>query len=271
MKSRWLLVTILCATTIVLPGCAATRNYFEKPWGVGTYGPAAVCAVVGAAAGIGIAEAVRGESSASVTQSGGDQILRSRKDDADYYKGALPGAAIGAALCGLIGHAVFDPPRPTPPPPPPTPSPTPTLPPPSSKRIVLRGVNFDFDKDDIRPDSRPILNAAVKILNENVGVRVAVEGHTDAIGTEEYNEQLSLRRAEVVYRYFVNHGIDPERMEVVGYGESRPVASNETPSGRAQNRRTELHVVDQEPLEAPEAEIETAPATAPALEEKPAR
>jgi OOP family OmpA-OmpF porin len=269
MKSRWLLV-ILCATTIVLPGCTASKNYFRKPWGVGTFGPAAVCAVVGAAAGIGIAEAVRGESSASVQQANGNVVLRSRKDDADYYKGALPGAAIGAALCGLIGHAVLDPDRPTPPPPPPTPIPTPPLPPPSSKRIVLRGVNFDFDKDEIRPDSRPILNAAVSILNENRDVRISVEGHTDAIGSDEYNEQLSLRRSEVVYRYLVNHGIAPDRMEVVGYGESRPVATNETPEGRAQNRRTELHVVDDPvgdggPAALPPSgeSIETAPATAP--------
>jgi outer membrane protein OmpA-like peptidoglycan-associated protein len=247
MKSRCL-ATILCATTILLPGCTATQDYFEKPWGVGTYGPAALCALVGAGVGIGVAEAVRGESSASVTTGPvGSQTttFRSRKDDADYYKGAIPAAIIGAVLCGLVGHATLDPPLPSPPPPPPpTPSPTPAPPAPSSRRIVLRGVNFDFDQDTIRPDSRPILNAAVRILNENPAVRIAVEGHTDSIGSEEYNEQLSLRRAEVVYRYLVNHGVDPERLEVVGYGESRPVASNEDAGGRAQNRRTELHVVN---------------------------
>jgi OOP family OmpA-OmpF porin len=131
---------------------------------------------------------------------------------------------------------------------------------------VLRGVNFDFDKDEIRPDSRPILNAAVKILSENRDVHISVEGHTDAIGSDEYNEQLSLRRAEVVYRYLVNHGVAPDRLEVVGYGESRPVATNDTPSGRAQNRRTELHVVEDNvpPAEAmPPAETKTAPAVAP--------
>src|SRR6185436_1159663 len=143
MKSR-LLVTILCATTLVLPGCAATKNYINKPWRVGTWGPAALCGIVGAAAGIGIAEAVRGESSGSVTDAQGNVFIRSRKDDADYWKGGVPGGIAGALLCGLIGHAVLDPDRPVPPPPPPPPpSPTPA---PSSKRIVLRGVNFDFDK-----------------------------------------------------------------------------------------------------------------------------
>lgn len=261
MKSR-LLVTILCATTLILPGCAASKTYFTKPWRAGTFGPAALCAIVGAAAGIGIAEAVRGESSGSVTDAQGNVFIRSRKDDADYWKGAIPGGLGGALLCGLIGHAVLDPERPTPPPPPP-PTPSPTAPP-SSKRIVLRGVNFDFDKDDIRPDSRPILNAAVKILNENRDVRIAVEGHTDNIGSDEYNEQLSLRRSEVIYRYLVNHGVDPDRLEVVGYGESRPVATNDTPEGRAQNRRTELHVVDSPALPpgaGPGPGIETAPAT----------
>ena len=114
-----------------------------------------------------------------------------------------------------------------------------------SKRIVLRGVHFDFDKSAIRPDSRPVLDEAVDVLKENPNVRIAVEGNTDNVGSDLYNEKLSVRRAEAVFRYLVNHGIAPERMEVIGYGESRPVADNDTESGRAQNRRVELHVVDQ--------------------------
>jgi OOP family OmpA-OmpF porin len=110
---------------------------------------------------------------------------------------------------------------------------------------VLRGVHFDFNKSDIRPDSRPILNEAGEILKENPDVRISVEGHTDAIGSDQYNQQLSLRRAEAVFRYLVNHGIPPERMEVIGYGKRHPVASNDTDSGRAQNRRVELRVVSQ--------------------------
>ncbi|MFQ5667156.1 MAG: OmpA family protein, partial [Candidatus Binatia bacterium] len=131
-------------------------------------------------------------------------------------------------------------------PPPPTPTPPPeSLPPPVRKRIVLRGVNFDFDKTAIRPDSRPLLDEAVALLQENPRVLISVEGHTDAVGTELYNERLSVRRAEAVFRYLVNHGVAPERMQVVGYGESRPLAANTTAQGRAQNRRVELHVVKQ--------------------------
>jgi len=74
-------------------------------------------------------------------------------------------------------------------------------------------------------------------------VRIAVEGHTDNVGTDLYNEKLSVRRAEAVFRYLVNHGIAPERMEVIGYGESRPVTENDSESGRAQNRRVELRVL----------------------------
>jgi outer membrane protein OmpA-like peptidoglycan-associated protein len=110
------------------------------------------------------------------------------------------------------------------------------------RRIVLRGVNFDFNRADIRPDSRPILDQAVDVLRENEDVHVVVEGHTDAVGTDEYNRALSVRRAEAVFRYLVNRGIPPERLRVEGFGESRPVASNDDEAGRAQNRRVELRV-----------------------------
>jgi OOP family OmpA-OmpF porin len=111
-----------------------------------------------------------------------------------------------------------------------------------SKRLVLRGVTFDFDQHTLRNDAHPILDEARDILHANQGVRVVVEGHTDAIGSDEYNQQLSVLRAERVYRYLVNHGIAPERLTVIGYGETRPVADNDTDSGRAQNRRVELQI-----------------------------
>jgi OOP family OmpA-OmpF porin len=242
MRGRWEIITGLIAL-MVLPGCEYGRRFVRKPWGKGTYIPAAVCAVLGAGAGVGIQEARRGTSDVIVN----GQVVAHEKDDAEYWKGAVIGAPIGAAVCGLIGHAIFDreaTPPPTPAPPPPTPTAQP-LPPPSAKRIVLRGVHFDFDKSDIRPDSRPILNEAGEILKENPDVRISVEGHTDAIGSDGYNQQLSLRRAEAVFRYLVNHGIPPERMEVIGYGKRRPVASNDTERGRAQNRRVELRVMSQ--------------------------
>jgi OOP family OmpA-OmpF porin len=251
LKPRCLLVVTLTAA-VVLPGCEFGRRVARKPWGKGTYIPAAVCAVVGGVAGAAIEsqgftnESIRsGRSCATV-----NGVQTCKHDEPDYLPAIAIGAGAGVLLCGLAGHYLWDPEPvttpPTPPPLPPVPTPTPAPPPPPvAKRIVLRGVNFDFDKSAIRPDSRPVLDEAVSVLDENPNVRISVEGHTDAFGTDIYNEKLSVRRAEAVFRYLVNHGIAPERMEVVGYGESRPVADNDTDSGRAQNRRVELHVVDQ--------------------------
>jgi len=125
---------------------------------------------------------------------------------------------------------------PSPPPPPP--------PPPTAKRkLVLRGVNFDFDKSNIRADARPVLDEAVRVLKDDRQVDVSVEGHTDSIGTERYNQRLSERRARSVTDYLVRGGIARNRLSPKGYGESRPVASNDTADGRAQNRRVELRVL----------------------------
>jgi len=128
------------------------------------------------------------------------------------------------------------------PPPPPPPVAVAPPPPPVKKKIVLRGVNFDFDKSNIRPDAVPILDEAARTLKEAGDVTVAVDGYTDAIGTVEYNERLSMRRATAVEQYLENEGVAASRMTVHGFGKSNPVATNETAEGRAQNRRVELIV-----------------------------
>jgi outer membrane protein OmpA-like peptidoglycan-associated protein len=126
------------------------------------------------------------------------------------------------------------------PPPPPPPPPAPVV----KRRIILRGVNFDFDKSNIRPDARPILDEAIRTLKEEPAIRVRIEGHTDSVGTEQYNQRLSQRRAQAVKEYLVRGGIAASRLESVGMGESDPVASNDTADGRAQNRRAELEVLN---------------------------
>ena len=115
--------------------------------------------------------------------------------------------------------------------------------------IDLKGVNFDFDKSTLRPDAVAILDEAVAILGKYPQLRVEVAGHTDSIGTEQYNQGLFERRARAVYGYLSGHGIDAGRMQGPnGYGESRPIAPNtnddgsDNPEGRAKNRRTELNV-----------------------------
>jgi OOP family OmpA-OmpF porin len=110
----------------------------------------------------------------------------------------------------------------------------------TKRSIVLRGINFDFDKAVIKPEAEGVLDAAVDVLKENPDVKVRVGGYTDSIGTEEYNQKLSERRANAVRDYLVKHGIDASRLTAVGYGESNPVADNKTKDGRAQNRRVTL-------------------------------
>jgi OOP family OmpA-OmpF porin len=131
-----------------------------------------------------------------------------------------------------------------PPPPPPPPPAVKAQPPPPAvkKKIVLRSVHFDFDKSKIRPDAKPVLDEAVRTLKEEGGIAVIVEGHTDSVGSDAYNMKLSHRRANAVSDYLASHGIPASRIRTEGYGESRPVASNDTADGRAQNRRVELNV-----------------------------
>ncbi|HVM95691.1 MAG TPA: OmpA family protein [Candidatus Acidoferrales bacterium] len=124
-----------------------------------------------------------------------------------------------------------------------TPAPTPAPAPPTKKKIVLRGVNFDFDKSNIRPDARVVLDEAVSTLKSEGGIAVVAEGHTDSKGSDEYNQKLSERRAKAVRDYLVDGGISANRIQTEGFGESRPVATNETADGRAQNRRVELRIV----------------------------
>ncbi len=112
----------------------------------------------------------------------------------------------------------------------------------TKKTIVLRGINFDFDSATIKPEFEGVLDAGVEALKENPGVRVQVAGYTDSVGTDEYNQGLSERRANAVLGYLSSHGIDASRLTAVGNGESNPVADNATADGRAQNRRVELNI-----------------------------
>ena len=111
---------------------------------------------------------------------------------------------------------------------------------PAPAKLVLTGVNFDFDMAVIRPDDVDKLDRDVATLKEWGNVKVEVAGHTDSIGTDEYNMGLSQRRADAVRNYLVDKGIPAERLTVKGYGESQPVNDNTTSEGRFGNRRVEL-------------------------------
>ncbi|MBW1771673.1 MAG: OmpA family protein [Deltaproteobacteria bacterium] len=105
---------------------------------------------------------------------------------------------------------------------------------------VLGEVLFAFDKADIKPQYSAMLDSAVKVMKRNPDLKIEIQGHTDSIGGEAYNQSLSARRAKAVLRYFADKGVNVSRMKAVGYGLTRPVATNKTREGRAQNRRVEL-------------------------------
>jgi len=111
-------------------------------------------------------------------------------------------------------------------------------------RLIFRNIYFDLGKATIKPQSFAVLDSIAKMLKENPNIIVEIQGHTDNVGSEEYNLELSQRRAEAVKNYLVQvHGIDPLRLIARGYGEYRPIASNNTPEGRAQNRRVEFVIL----------------------------
>ena len=104
----------------------------------------------------------------------------------------------------------------------------------------LRGINFEFDKAVITEDSKPVLDVAAERLTQCPEIRVTIGGHTDGIGSDEYNMDLSYRRAEATKAYFVSQGVPAARLDTEGFGKRDPIAPNDTADGRAQNRRVEL-------------------------------
>ena len=107
-----------------------------------------------------------------------------------------------------------------------------------------RRCTFEFDKSQLTPLGRRVLDEAAQKLQDNPGLTVEIEGHTDSIGTDLYNLGLGRRRAEVVKGYLaLQHQVDPKRMTALSYGESRPIADTPTAEGRALNRRVEFKVL----------------------------
>ena len=109
------------------------------------------------------------------------------------------------------------------------------------KRAVTYGIYFDFNKDTIKPESEPVLKQIVQAMTDNAGWKLTVSGHTDNIGGDAYNLDLSKRRAAAVKQALVTHyHIAPDRLSTDGFGASSPVDTNDTLEGRARNRRVEL-------------------------------
>lgn len=106
--------------------------------------------------------------------------------------------------------------------------------------LVLEGVNFEFDSAKLTRQAEYELDDVAEKLVNNPKVRVRIEGHTDSVGSAQYNKDLSQRRAESVASYLQSSGVQQNRTKSVGFGEERPVATNDTDAGRAENRRVEL-------------------------------
>ncbi|MDB5971886.1 MAG: hypothetical protein JWQ90_4336 [Hydrocarboniphaga sp.] len=156
-------------------------------------------------------------------------------DDIDQCPGTPPNTSVDAKGCPL------------PLPPPPCKSPEPgekvllsgcaT-----GETIVLRGVNFEFDKARLTPNAQVILDAVGDELVAHPNIKVELSGHTDSKGSDSYNQKLSDARAKSVVEYLESKGIDASRMTAMGYGETQPIADNDTDEGREINRRVELEV-----------------------------
>jgi OmpA-OmpF porin, OOP family len=114
---------------------------------------------------------------------------------------------------------------------------------PIEQKIVLRGIQFDLDKYNIKAEYQPILDEAISSLKSKPDVKVVINGHTDSSGTAKYNKGLSEKRAKAVLDYFVSKGISASRLQAAGHGFDDPIADNKTQEGRALNRRVELKIL----------------------------
>lgn len=202
---------------------------------------------------------MKGAAVGAVIGGGSGAAIGSGVDDSNRDSGAVIGIAAGAIVGGIVGAMLAkepaapepeckkpEPPKPASPPPPPAPAPKPApAPAPVKEKVVLRGINFDLDKANIKPEFVPVLEEGAKILKSHSGVKVEIQGHTCALGTDQYNQKLSEKRAKSVNDFLVSNGVDSKRLNTVGYGESKPIADNNTDAGRRMNRRVEFSVQGQ--------------------------
>jgi outer membrane protein OmpA-like peptidoglycan-associated protein len=110
----------------------------------------------------------------------------------------------------------------------------------------LPKIQFEFDKDIITPESYPTLNLVAQVLLADEHLKLTIFAHADIIGTDDYNVDLSRRRAKSVKSYLASKGVPPPSMRFHGYGSSKPIADNATDEGRAKNRRVEFYVTTRE-------------------------
>ena len=217
-----LAASALCATlaTTLLASCATYTGQTSDPNDPKrTRTGALIGAGIGAVAGL---------------LSGHDAVERRQRALVGAGVGGLAGGAIGAyqdrqeaALRGQLAGSGVDVVR-------------------QGDNITLNmpgNITFAFDSANLQPQFQPVLDNVAQTLNQYNQTVIEVAGHTDSVGTEAYNQQLSVQRAHSVAGYLSSRGVSMQRMIVTGAGESRPIASNDTEAGRAQNRRVEITIV----------------------------
>jgi len=111
-------------------------------------------------------------------------------------------------------------------------------------KILLNNIFFDYEKSDLSPASITELNRVLKLMTDYPKMKIEVSGHTDNVGSREYNLKLSTRRAKAVADYLIAHGINAGRITYKGFGFDQPVADNSTEEGRKRNRRSEIKIIE---------------------------
>jgi outer membrane protein OmpA-like peptidoglycan-associated protein len=110
--------------------------------------------------------------------------------------------------------------------------------------VILKNVNFEFNSYVLLPDADTILKTLLTYLRDNPEIRILISGHTDDLGSDEYNLELSINRAKSVYNWLINNGIDSDRLKFNGFGKSRPLFKDTDEKFRALNRRVEVKLLD---------------------------
>jgi outer membrane protein OmpA-like peptidoglycan-associated protein len=201
---------IFAVTTTGLSGCAAVQemNRTERGAVIGAAGGAAVGAVIGKQVGKTAAGAIIG---AAVGGTAGAIIGRQMDKQAEELRAEIPGATIQRVGEGIV--VTFE-----------------------------SGLLFPFNSTDLLPAGRDNLRNLAESLRENPETEVLVVGHTDAVGSDAYNQTLSERRASAAAEILASFGVPRDRIRTAGRGETEPIAENETEAGRAQNRRVEVAI-----------------------------
>ncbi|TRX60499.1 OmpA family protein [Fulvivirga sp. M361] len=207
MKSTLYKKLLLCSlVAFSLIGCNATKT--QKGAAVGSGGGAVIGGLIGKAAGNTAAGAIIG---AAVGGTAGALIGRKMDKQAEELRRDLEGAEIER-----IGEGI--------------------------KITFDSGLMFGLDSYDLTSTTRQNLNELSTILQKYEDTEILIEGHTDATGSDKYNQRLSKRRAQAVKTHLTSHNVATERMTVIGYGEDQPVADNGSDYGRQKNRRVELAI-----------------------------